>query len=157
MLCTKFKRLLVIFWRLRTFERCMIFIWSTISSFTRVKKCAKYIFYNILDCHIVVVGVLQSNGANAQLISPVYKKVLKSNLGDSFYIRTHFDHEPEDIRSLGFTRGEVFRVVDTMHHGKLGTWLAVRMGTNLYEMDKGTIPNQSRWEKRSHYLFIHFV
>ncbi|KAM9460816.1 tight junction protein ZO-3 isoform 2-T2 [Clarias gariepinus] len=77
----------------------------------------------------------------------IYKKVLKSNLGDSFYIRTHFDHEPEDSRGLGFTRGEVFRVVDTMHHGKLGTWLAVRMGTNLYEMDKGTIPNQSRAEK----------
>ncbi|XP_046713350.1 tight junction protein ZO-3 isoform X2 [Silurus meridionalis] len=76
----------------------------------------------------------------------IYKKILKSNLGDSFYIRTHFDHEPDETHGLRFTRGEVFRVVDTMHRGKLGTWLAVRMGTNLYELDKGTIPNQTRAE-----------
>ncbi|MCJ8737718.1 hypothetical protein PDJAM_G00027270 [Pangasius djambal] len=76
----------------------------------------------------------------------IYKKILKSSLGDSFYVRTHFDHEPEQSHGLSFTRGEVFRVVDTMHRGKLGTWLAVRMGTNLYELDKGTIPNQTRAE-----------
>ncbi|KAG7327546.1 hypothetical protein KOW79_009152 [Hemibagrus wyckioides] len=76
----------------------------------------------------------------------LYKKILKSNLGDSFYIRTHFDYQAEESHGLGFTRGEVFRVIDTMHRGKLGTWLAVRMGTNLYELDKGTIPNQTRAE-----------
>uniref|UniRef100_A0A4W4HG19 Tight junction protein 3 n=1 Tax=Electrophorus electricus TaxID=8005 RepID=A0A4W4HG19_ELEEL len=75
-----------------------------------------------------------------------YKKIMKSSLGDSFYIRTHFDHEQESPRSLNFTRGEVFRVVDTMYHGKLGTWLAIRMGSNLHELEKGTIPNQSRAE-----------
>lgn len=74
----------------------------------------------------------------------VYKKILKSNLGDSFYIRTHFDHEPEGPAGLGFTRGQVFRVVDTMHRGKLGNWLAIRMGNDLHELDKGTIPNQAR-------------
>lgn len=97
----------------------------------------------ILNCDLVL-EVLQSNGANVQFICPVYKKILKSNLGDSFYIRTHFDHEPEDRLGLSFTRGEVFRVIDTMYRGKLGTWMAVRMGTNLYELDKGTIPSQSR-------------
>ncbi|KAK1805917.1 hypothetical protein P4O66_012962, partial [Electrophorus voltai] len=76
----------------------------------------------------------------------LYKKIMKSSLGDSFYIRTHFDHEQESPRSLNFTRGEVFRVVDTMYHGKLGTWLAIRMGSNLHELEKGTIPNQSRAE-----------
>ncbi|XP_060797348.1 tight junction protein ZO-3 isoform X2 [Neoarius graeffei] len=76
----------------------------------------------------------------------IYKKILKSSLGDSFYIRTHFDHEPEDRLGLSFTRGEVFRVIDTMYRGKLGTWMAVRMGTNLYELDKGTIPSHSRAE-----------
>lgn len=75
---------------------------------------------------------------------------MKSNLGDSFYIRTHFDYQSEESHGLSFTRGEVFRVTDTMHRGKLGTWQAVRMGTNLYELDKGTIPNQTRWEKSSH-------
>ncbi|XP_066552157.1 tight junction protein ZO-3 isoform X2 [Amia ocellicauda] len=76
----------------------------------------------------------------------IYRKVLQSNLGDSFYIRTHFDQEAEGPSGLSFTRGEVFRVVDTMHCGKLGTWLAVRMGNDLHELDKGTIPNLSRAE-----------
>ncbi|XP_054459238.1 tight junction protein ZO-3 isoform X2 [Anoplopoma fimbria] len=76
----------------------------------------------------------------------IYKKIIKSNLADNFYIRTHFDHEAEGPIGLSFTRGEVFRVVDTMHRGKLGNWLASRMGNDLHEMDKGTIPNQSRAE-----------
>lgn len=114
------------------------------------------IIWLILDWDIVL-RVLQSNGANVQFISPVYKKILKSSLGDSFYVRTHFDYELEERPGLSFTRGEVFRVVDTMYRGKLGTWLAVRMGTNLYELDKGTIPSQSRWEKSSHYSCIHMV
>lgn len=74
----------------------------------------------------------------------VYKKIIKSNLADNFYIRTHFDHEADSPIGLSFTRGEVFRVVDTMHRGKLGNWLAIRMGNDLHEMDKGTIPNQAR-------------
>ncbi|KAG7272134.1 hypothetical protein CRUP_021994 [Coryphaenoides rupestris] len=74
----------------------------------------------------------------------LYKKILKSSLGDNFYVRTHFDQEAEGNIGLGFTRGEVFRVVDTMHRGKLGNWLAIRMGNDLHELDKGTIPNQAR-------------
>uniref|UniRef100_H3D6N2 Tight junction protein 3 n=1 Tax=Tetraodon nigroviridis TaxID=99883 RepID=H3D6N2_TETNG len=76
----------------------------------------------------------------------IYKKIIKSNLADNFYIRTHFDHEADNPIGLSFTRGEVFRVVDTMHRGKLGSWLAVRMGNDLHEMDKGIIPNQARAE-----------
>ncbi|XP_033937538.1 tight junction protein ZO-3 isoform X2 [Pseudochaenichthys georgianus] len=76
----------------------------------------------------------------------IYKKIIKSNLADNFYIRSHFDHEAEGPIGLSFTRGEVFRVVDTMHRGKLGNWLASRMGNDLHEMDKGTIPNQARAE-----------
>ncbi|XP_034036191.1 tight junction protein ZO-3 isoform X2 [Thalassophryne amazonica] len=77
----------------------------------------------------------------------LYKKIIKSNLADNFYIRTHYDHESEGPIGLSFTRGEVFRVVDTMHRGKLGSWLAIRMGNDLHELDKGTIPNQARAEK----------
>lgn len=87
------------------------------------------------------------NGVFLPSLSPlslVYKKILKSNLGDNFYIRTHFDHEADGPIGLSFTRGEVFRVVDTMHRGKLGNWLAIRMGNDLHELDKGTIPNQAR-------------
>ncbi|XP_037326385.2 tight junction protein ZO-3 isoform X2 [Pungitius pungitius] len=76
----------------------------------------------------------------------IYKKIIKSNLADNFYIRTHFDHEADGPVGLSFTRGEVFRVVDTMHRGKMGNWLASRMGNDLHEMDKGTIPNQARAE-----------
>ncbi|KAM9848965.1 tight junction protein ZO-3 isoform 2-T2 [Aulostomus maculatus] len=74
----------------------------------------------------------------------IYKKIIKSNLADNFYIRTHFDHEADHPIGMSFTRGEVFRVVDTMHRGKLGNWLAIRMGNDLHELDKGTIPNQAR-------------
>ncbi|XP_061593743.1 tight junction protein ZO-3 isoform X2 [Cololabis saira] len=77
----------------------------------------------------------------------LYKKIIKSNLGDNFYIRTHFDHEADGPIGLGFTRGEVFRVMDTMYRGKIGNWLAIRMGNDLHEMDKGTIPNQAKAEK----------
>ncbi|XP_062412926.1 tight junction protein ZO-3 isoform X2 [Sardina pilchardus] len=76
----------------------------------------------------------------------IYRKIMKSSIGDSFYVRTHFDHEAEGSIGLSFTRGEVFRVLDTMHRGKLGNWLAVRMGNDLHELDKGTIPNQTRAE-----------
>lgn len=77
----------------------------------------------------------------------IYRKMVKSNVGDSFYIRTHFDFEKDTPSGLSFTRGEVFHVVDTMYRGKLGSWLAVRMGKNLQEQDKGIIPNKSRAEQ----------
>uniref|UniRef100_A0A096M9Y2 Tight junction protein 3 n=1 Tax=Poecilia formosa TaxID=48698 RepID=A0A096M9Y2_POEFO len=77
----------------------------------------------------------------------IYQKIIKSNLGDNFYVRTHFDHEADNPKGLSFTRGEVFRVLDTMFTGKIGNWLAVRMGNDLHEMDKGTIPHQERAEK----------
>ncbi|KAF7658383.1 hypothetical protein LDENG_00013750 [Lucifuga dentata] len=90
------------------------------------------------------------NGEQVELCTQnkmdLYKKIIKSNLADNFYIRTHFDHEAEGSVDLSFTRGEVFRVVDTMYRGKLGKWLAIRMGNDLHELDKGAIPNQARAE-----------
>ncbi|XP_070601694.1 tight junction protein ZO-3 isoform X2 [Erythrolamprus reginae] len=77
----------------------------------------------------------------------IYKKMVKSNLGDSFYIRTHFDFEKDTPSALSFTRGEVFHVVDTMYRGKIGSWLALRMGKEFQELDKGIIPNRSRAEQ----------
>ncbi|XP_028908182.1 tight junction protein ZO-3 isoform X2 [Ornithorhynchus anatinus] len=76
----------------------------------------------------------------------IYRKMIKSNVGDSFYIRTHFELEPSEPSGLGFTRGEVFHVVDTLYRGRMGSWLAMRMGRELQEMEKGIIPNQSRAE-----------
>ncbi|NXJ69088.1 ZO3 protein, partial [Rostratula benghalensis] len=77
----------------------------------------------------------------------IYRKMISSNVGDSFYIRTHFDFEKDTPSGLSFVRGDVFHVVDTMYRGRLGNWLAVRMGRDLKEQDKGIIPNQSRAEQ----------
>ncbi|NXJ97847.1 ZO3 protein, partial [Corythaixoides concolor] len=77
----------------------------------------------------------------------IYRKMISSNVGDSFYIRTHFDFEKDTPSGLSFVRGDVFHVVDTMYRGRLGNWLAVRMGRDLQEQDRGIIPNRSRAEQ----------
>ncbi|KFQ36386.1 Tight junction protein ZO-3, partial [Mesitornis unicolor] len=77
----------------------------------------------------------------------IYRKMISSNVGDSFYIRTHFDFEKDTPSGLSFVRGDVFHVLDTMYRGRLGNWLAVRMGRDLQEQDKGIIPNRSRAEQ----------
>lgn len=71
----------------------------------------------------------------------VYKNILACGRGDSFFIRTHFEYEKESQQFLGFTRGEIFRVVDTLYDGKLGSWLSVRIAN---ELEKGLIPSKSR-------------
>ncbi|XP_068092235.1 tight junction protein ZO-2 isoform X3 [Hyperolius riggenbachi] len=71
----------------------------------------------------------------------VYKNILACGRGDSFFIRTHFEYEKEAPQFLNFTRGEIFRVVDTLYDGKLGSWLAVRIAD---ELEKGIIPSKSR-------------
>ncbi|XP_075416675.1 tight junction protein 2 isoform X1 [Tenrec ecaudatus] len=80
----------------------------------------------------------------AQSRADVYRDILTCGRGDSFFIRSHFECEKEAPQSLAFTRGEVFRVVDTLYDGKLGHWLAVRIGN---ELEKGLIPNKSRAEQ----------
>ncbi|KAG8454474.1 hypothetical protein GDO86_000916 [Hymenochirus boettgeri] len=77
----------------------------------------------------------------------IYRKMIKSNVGDSFYIRTHFEYEADAPSGLNFTRGEIFHILDTMYRGKLGSWLGVRVGKDLREMDKGILPNRSRAEQ----------
>ncbi|NXI37371.1 ZO3 protein, partial [Galbula dea] len=77
----------------------------------------------------------------------IYRKMISSNMGDSFYIRTHFDFEKDTPSGLSFVRGDIFHVLDTMYQGRLGSWLAVRMGRDLQEQDKGIIPNRKRAEQ----------
>uniref|UniRef100_A0A5G2QVM1 Tight junction protein 3 n=2 Tax=Sus scrofa TaxID=9823 RepID=A0A5G2QVM1_PIG len=83
----------------------------------------------------------------------IFRKMVQSRLGDSFYIRTHFEMEPSPPSGLGFTRGDVFHVLDTLYpspgqsHARGGHWLAVRMGRDLREKERGIIPNQSRAEQ----------
>uniref|UniRef100_A0A8C7QHN2 Strawberry notch homolog 2b n=1 Tax=Oncorhynchus mykiss TaxID=8022 RepID=A0A8C7QHN2_ONCMY len=105
-------------------------------------------YFNREEAAMFLINIKRGEPVNirTQNKMDIYKKILKSNLGDSFYVRTHYDNEVEGNIGLAFTRGEVFRVVDTMHRGKLGKWLAIRMGNDLHELDKGTIPNQVRAE-----------
>ncbi|XP_061119035.1 tight junction protein ZO-2a [Conger conger] len=80
----------------------------------------------------------------AQSKADVYEDILASGRGDSFFIRTHFEYEKETPQSLAFGRGQIFKVVDTLYGGKLGSWLAVRTGQDNQLLDKGIIPNKSR-------------
>ncbi|XP_062888680.1 tight junction protein ZO-3-like isoform X1 [Mobula hypostoma] len=83
----------------------------------------------------------------AQRKEDIFKKMINSNVGDSFYVRTHFDHEVEGPQELSFRRGDVFRVIDTMYKGKLGAWYAMRIGQDFKEQQRGTIPNKNRAEQ----------
>ncbi|KAM9422900.1 tight junction protein 1-like isoform 29-T29 [Salvelinus alpinus] len=85
----------------------------------------------------------------AQKKKDVYHRIVESDVGDSFYIRTHFEYEKESPYGLSFNKGEVFRVVDTLYNGKLGSWLAIRIGKNHQEVERGIIPNKNRAEQLS--------
>ncbi|KAM8887034.1 tight junction protein 2-like isoform 4-T4 [Spinachia spinachia] len=83
----------------------------------------------------------------AQSKPDVYNDILVSGRGDSFFIRTHFEFEKETPQSLAFSRGDIFKVVDTLYDGKLGNWLAIRVGKDKQLLEKGIIPNKSRAEQ----------
>ncbi|KAK2871451.1 hypothetical protein Q8A67_023978 [Cirrhinus molitorella] len=83
----------------------------------------------------------------AQTKPDVYKDILASGRGDNFFIRTHFEYEKELPQSLTFSRGEIFKVVDTLYDGKLGNWLAIRMDKDNQLLEKGIIPSKSRAEQ----------
>ncbi|KAM4528115.1 tight junction protein ZO-2a isoform 2-T2 [Odontesthes bonariensis] len=85
----------------------------------------------------------------AQSKPDVYKDILNSGRGDSFFIRTHFEYEKEAPQSLPFSRGEIFKVTDTLYDGKLGHWLAIRTDKDNQLLEKGIIPNKSRAEQMS--------
>lgn len=83
----------------------------------------------------------------AQSKPDVYKDILGSGRGDNFFIRTHFEYEKELPQSLTFSKGEIFKVVDTLYDGKLGNWLAIRMDKDNQLLEKGIIPSKSRAEQ----------
>uniref|UniRef100_A0A674NGR3 Tight junction protein 2b (zona occludens 2) n=1 Tax=Takifugu rubripes TaxID=31033 RepID=A0A674NGR3_TAKRU len=83
----------------------------------------------------------------AQSKPDAYNDILVSGRGDSFFIRTHYDYDKETPQSLAFCRGDIFKVVDTLYDGKLGNWLAIRVGKDKELLEKGIIPNKSRAEQ----------
>jgi tight junction protein 2 len=78
------------------------------------------------------------------LFGVVFNIVLVSGRSDSFFIRTHFEYEREGPQSLAFGSGEILKVVDTLYDGKLGNWLAIRIGKEKQLLEKGVIPNKIR-------------
>ncbi|MCI4388628.1 hypothetical protein PGIGA_G00088210 [Pangasianodon gigas] len=83
----------------------------------------------------------------AQSKPDVYKDIVASGRGDNFYIRTHFDHEKDTPQGLSFSRGDIFKVVDTLYDGKLGSWLAIRTDRDNQLQERGVIPSKSRAEQ----------
>ncbi|XP_066506710.1 tight junction protein ZO-2a isoform X3 [Hoplias malabaricus] len=83
----------------------------------------------------------------AQSKPDVYDDILASGRGDNFFIRTHFEHEKDAPQGLAFSRGEIFKVVDTLYDGKLGSWLAIRTAQDNQLLEKGIIPSKSRAEQ----------
>ncbi|KAM7392210.1 hypothetical protein PAMP_022839 [Pampus punctatissimus] len=98
-----------------------------------------------------VVTILAQNNPD------VYNDILVSGRGDSFFIRTHFEYEKETPQSLAFNRGDIFKVVDTLYDGKLGNWLAIRVGKDKQLLEKGIIPNKSRAEQMASVQSSHKV
>ncbi|KAG8191357.1 hypothetical protein JTE90_006102 [Oedothorax gibbosus] len=82
-----------------------------------------------------------------QHLKEEYDEIVANQKGDSFYIRTHFSYEGSGKGELGFHSGEVFHVVNTMHNGVVGAWLAFRLSRTHQEIQKGVIPNASRAEQ----------
>lgn len=76
-----------------------------------------------------------------------YDNVVSTKRGDSFHIKTHFHCDTPTKGEMTFKAGDVFRVVDTLHNGVVGSWQVLRIGRSHQEMQRGVIPNKSRAEE----------
>ncbi|XP_052695379.1 tight junction protein ZO-1-like isoform X9 [Crassostrea angulata] len=77
-----------------------------------------------------------------------YDRIISSHeAGDSFFIRTHFEYQAKDMGELSFTIGDIFHIKDTLFRGVVGSWLAMRIGRNNQETQKGFIPNRNSAEQ----------
>ncbi|XP_076356367.1 tight junction protein ZO-3-like isoform X3 [Tachypleus tridentatus] len=76
-----------------------------------------------------------------------YDEIVANQKGDSFYVKTHFNHNNSEKGELNFHVGEVFHVIDTLYNGVVGSWLVYRLGRNNQEIQKGVIPNRNRGEE----------
>lgn len=76
-----------------------------------------------------------------------YEEVVANQRGDSFHIKTHFHCDNPSKGEMAFKAGDVFRVIDTLHNGVVGSWQVLRIGRGHQEMQRGVIPNKSRAEE----------
>lgn len=76
-----------------------------------------------------------------------YELAVANQRGDSFHIKTHFHCDTPIKGEMAFKAGDVFRVVDTLHNGVVGSWQVLKIGRSHQEMQRGVIPNKSRAEE----------
>ncbi|XP_030373861.1 uncharacterized protein LOC115623597 isoform X3 [Scaptodrosophila lebanonensis] len=76
-----------------------------------------------------------------------YEEVVTNQRGDSFHIKTHFHCDNPSKGEMAFKAGDVFRVIDTLHNGVVGSWQVLKIGRGHQEMQRGVIPNKSRAEE----------
>lgn len=76
-----------------------------------------------------------------------YDNVVQNLRGDSFHIKTHFHYDSPSKSELSFRAGDVFRVIDTLHNGVVGSWQVMRIGRGHQELQRGIIPNKARAEE----------
>lgn len=76
-----------------------------------------------------------------------YENVTQNQRGDSFHIKTHFHYDSPTKDQLSFRAGDVFRVIDTLHNGVVGSWQVMRIGRGHQELQRGIIPNKARAEE----------
>lgn len=76
-----------------------------------------------------------------------YDSVIQNQRGDSFHIKAHFHYDSPSKSELSFRAGDVFRVIDTLHNGVVGSWQVMRIGRGQQELQRGIIPNKARAEE----------
>ncbi|XP_065361995.1 uncharacterized protein pyd isoform X11 [Calliphora vicina] len=76
-----------------------------------------------------------------------YDEVVNNQRGDSFHIKTHFHCDNPSKGEMAFKAGDVFRVIDTLHNGVVGSWQVLKIGRGHQEMQRGVIPNKARAEE----------
>ncbi|XP_067643044.1 tight junction protein ZO-1 isoform X3 [Eurosta solidaginis] len=76
-----------------------------------------------------------------------YDEVVTNQRGDSFHIKTHFHCDNPSKGEMAFKAGDVFRVIDTLHNGVVGSWQVLKIGRGHQEMQRGVIPNKARAEE----------
>ncbi|KRZ73279.1 Tight junction protein ZO-1, partial [Trichinella papuae] len=86
-----------------------------------------------------------------------YERIRNQNIGDNFFIRTHFTYGKPENGELSFKKGDIFQVIDTLYGGTVGSWQAICVSSpsmastrSDYVHPKGVIPNSSRAEQLAH-------
>ena len=73
--------------------------------------------------------------------------VQNGGMGDSFFVKAHFNHEPTQKSEMKICEGDIFSVRDTLPSGRMGSWQALKVNAKSNEQQHGLIPNKSRAEQ----------